>query len=115
MCATPSPPASAAIRTLPLDTGATGAVSVGGGEISQVLDVTVTPGDIESLRVALKQLGIGDRDIGDLERALAEDAAVESPGSLGPATATWLERRTTALADGVTPGLLTELLVRFLS
>jgi hypothetical protein len=93
----------------------TGAVSVGGGQINQAIEVTVTPGDVESLRAALKQLGIPHADIQDLEEALAEDAAVESPGSLGPATATWLERRATALADGVSAGLLTDLLVRFLS
>jgi hypothetical protein len=100
--------------------GPTAAVSIGGGAIHQAVEVTVTPGDIESLRAALTQLGIGRSDIRDLEEALAEDAG-SAGRSLGPATATWLERftagageQTTALASGVTSGLLTELIVRFL-
>jgi hypothetical protein len=96
------------------------AITVGGGEISQTVDVVI-PGDIASLRTALAQLGVADSDISDLEQALAEDEPAAGTGSLGPATATWLERfraeaggQTVALANGVTAGLITELLMRFL-
>jgi hypothetical protein len=61
-----------------------------------------------------------DPDIEDLERALAEDERSAGTGTLGPATATWVERfraeageQTIALANGVTAGVITELLMRF--
>jgi hypothetical protein len=94
------------------------ALNVGGGQINLAMDVTVVPGDIESLRAALAQLGVGDSDIRELEAALAEDAPVSGSGSLGPATATWLARvgeQAEQLANGVTAGVLTELLMRFVS
>jgi hypothetical protein len=103
--------------------GEVGAVNIGGGQIDQTMNVTVVPGDIESLRTALADLGITRDVVGDLEQALADDAASEGgPGALGPATATWLERfsadageQAIVLANGVSAGLLTELLMRYLS
>jgi hypothetical protein len=99
----------------------------GGRQIDQTIDVNVVPGNFETLREALAMLGIAGPDIDDLKRALAEDAPAEdapaeAPGSLGPATATWLERyraeageTAITLANGVPAGLITELIVRFLS
>jgi AbiTii len=96
------------------------AITIGRGEINQTVNLVI-PGDIASLRTALAQLGVADSDIGDLDQALAQDEATAGTGTLGPATATWLQRfraqtgeQTVALANGVTAGMITELLMRFL-
>lgn len=103
--------------------GPVGALAVGGSQTVDEVNVTVTPGDVDSLRAVLSGLGIAPSDVRDLDQALATDATSPSAtGSLGPATATWIERfggevtnQGVALANCVTAGLLTELLVRFLS
>jgi hypothetical protein len=100
----------------------TTAVTVGDGEITQTLDVSVTPGDFESLRLAFTQLGVAASDIEELERALSDDGVADGAGALGPATARWLDRfqetagtQAVNLASGVTAGVLTEALMRFVS
>jgi hypothetical protein len=89
-------------------------------EVNQTFNTNVIAGNFDSLRAALTQLGVSGDDVRDLEGALAADAVTEH-GVLGPATATWLERfrdgasrQTAALANGVTAGLITELLLQFL-
>jgi len=101
-------------------TAPTGAITVGGGSISQTASLHVTPGDFATLRAALAELGLPETAISDLEGALAVDGA--EPGSaLGPATASWLDRlgasaggQAINLGSGVTAGMITELLIRFL-
>jgi hypothetical protein len=101
-------------------TAPTGAITIGGGNISQTANLNVIPGDFATLRAALAELGVQETHISELEAALAADGA-EVGSAPGPATASWLDRLgTTAgkqainLGSGVTAGMITELLMRFL-
>jgi hypothetical protein len=91
-------------------------MAVGGQEASQTIvsNVTVTPGNRESLCLALAGLGIDPQALGELDAALDEDE--RDPGrkpGMGAAVQRWLGNATTALTTGTATGLVTQALLRF--
>lgn len=94
------------------------ALAIGGGDASvHNVDISVTPGDLDSLRAALAELGVPDAEIAELHSALDADRASTPDEPLGPATASWLQqvgKRAASFGKDVTAGLISSLLARYL-
>lgn len=82
-------------------------VAVASSGFSQNINPEARPGDVESLRAALREIGVGEDDIAGIEVALAEDSESEEPGRLGPRAQAWVGRVTTeAITKGAAGGAL---------
>lgn len=100
--------------------GNVGNIATGSTGFSQTNVACVVQGDFSSLRAYLSSLGVGDEDLGELERAAANDR--QSPQSgMGEQTSKWIGKMigkasTGALKVGtsVATTLLTKALAQYL-
>lgn len=60
--------------------------------ISQNIEITVKKNDLASLHSFLKSIGIGQQDLGGLDKAIKEDAKSEKQGDVGNNVNTWIEK-----------------------
>lgn len=86
--------------------------------IDQSLNLSVTPGDWSSLATALKDAGVDDSDIAELQQAVADD---DDPTAEGSRVQNWLTRfrvgATSAaghISTGAAGGVVAELVARYL-
>lgn len=73
---------------------------VSGGNISQTMSMTITPGNFDSLAKYFRQQEVTEEDIKSLEMAIAEDPEATKTGSFGPKVSNWIGRMTSKAADG---------------
>lgn len=71
----------------------------GGSDFRQVAVNAVVPGDLASVIAALKELGVPQGDIDDLEHAVADDGPAPRTG-LGPRVAQWIGGAVSKVASG---------------
>lgn len=97
-------------------TGGTVAFS-GTGDVNQTVNQVIA-GDIDSLKNALKELGIGAEDIAEVEQAINDDA--KSKTKPGPKVSEWVGKvlvkgvKTTGkIATGAIGGLLAQAIARY--
>jgi hypothetical protein len=89
-------------------------VAVGSSDFTQ--SVTVNQGDWAELSKRLAELGVPQRDIEDLQKALHQDGDAVA-GELGPETSKWLGRlmpRAEGLGIGSAGGVIANLISQFL-
>lgn len=77
-------------------------VAIGSSNVTQSLKVRVSPGDLESLQAAFRNLGVSKEDVTGLEEALASDSTRSRDGGIGPATRRWI----TIIAGKIAGGAL---------
>jgi hypothetical protein len=70
--------------------GGTNVITGAAGDITQIGNVVVSPGDFTKLAVSIKMLGISDNAISTLKTAIDDDA-LKAPASLGGKTAKWIK------------------------
>ena len=73
---------------------------VSGGNISQSMSMTVTPGKFDSLAEYFREQDVTEEDIKLLEKAITEDPEVNESGEFGPKISSWIGRMTSKAADG---------------
>lgn len=62
---------------------------------------TITPGNFESLSAFLKDQGVTEDDIQELQSAIQEDPQPEDSSSFGPKVAGWIGKMATKAAQGI--------------
>ncbi|MBC3767679.1 hypothetical protein [Neptunicella marina] len=74
--------------------------NVSGGNVSQTMSMTITPGNFESLANYFKQQDINDEDIGSLQKAISSDPEASEKGTFGPKVSSWIGKMTEKAAEG---------------
>ena len=75
--------------------------NVSNSEVSQNLQLAVTPGNLDSLRQYLRSLGVQGNDISNLEDAIKHDPKPESKDSFGQAVGEWIGEMVSKAARGL--------------
>ena len=91
------------------------------GDLIQSGQIAVQAGDIEFLKNILKELGLGNEDITDLEKALSNDQKKAIRKRIGPKTSSWLGDMISKASSGminltttVAGNVLTKLISQYL-
>lgn len=71
--------------------------SSGSGDVTRNVSVSVERGGLESLMATLRNLGVGESDLEELDEAIREDAGA-AEGGMGDRVSAWLGRVTMKLA-----------------
>lgn len=71
-----------------------------GSTVTQNLTMHVISGDFQSLKKVLKEKGVSDADLEELEAAVAADPQPETPGQFGTQVSNWLGKMLTKAASG---------------
>lgn len=74
--------------------------NITGGNVSQSMNMTVTPGEFASLASYLKAQGVEEADISALESVVRNDPEPKSPGKFGSGVSGWIGRMVGKAADG---------------
>jgi AbiTii len=70
--------------------GGTNVIAGTAHHFAQIGEVNVTQGDFGSLSTALRQLGVGEQDLGELKKAIGHDNTQQDARSLGQKTGEWV-------------------------
>ena len=73
---------------------------VSGGNISQTMSMTITPGNFDSLANYFRQQDVEEEDIKSLEMAITHDPEAKKAGAFGPKVSGWIGKMTSKAADG---------------
>lgn len=74
--------------------------NVSGGNVSQTMSMTVTPGNFDSLARYFRQQEVDETDIKSLELAISQDPEATETGAFGPKVSAWIGKMTSKAADG---------------
>jgi hypothetical protein len=80
--------------------GGSNTIAAGSSHFTQNTISSVRRGDMESLRAYLKDAGVTDNDLSELELAIVQDGKPEGPDRLGAGTSGWIGRMVSRAASG---------------